>query len=109
MGARRRKYRCSSLVDRLRCRQSPVSRGSPQLIWSKLIRGDAPKGARASMSPNDLAQLLTAAFDRAAERLRAAGYEDPWLEDLWARDVVRLLRQRAPEVARRAYEEDARR
>ena len=63
------------------------------------------------MSPNDLAQLLTAAFDRAAERLRApAGYEEiPWPEDLWARDVVRLLRQRAPEVARRTYEEDARR
>jgi hypothetical protein len=56
----------------------------------------------ASMSPNDLAQLLTAAFERAAERLRAAGHEDPWPEDLWARDVVRLLRERAPEVARRA-------
>ena len=61
------------------------------------------------MSPDDLAQLLTAAFERAAERLRAAGYEDPWPEDLWALDVVRLLRDRAPEVARRTYEEDERR
>jgi hypothetical protein len=54
------------------------------------------------MGSEELIELLKAAFERAAERLRAQGHENPWPEDLWARDVVRLLRERAPEVARRA-------
>ena len=54
------------------------------------------------MSSDELIQLLSGAFERSAERLRAEGYENPWPQDLWARDIVRLLRERAPEVARRA-------
>jgi hypothetical protein len=60
------------------------------------------------MPREDLITLFAAAFYRAAERLRAEGHEDPWPEDLWARDIVRLLREQPPEVARRAYKEDGR-
>jgi hypothetical protein len=42
---------------------------------------------------SDLVQLLAGALERAAERLRAKGDEDPWPDDLRARDIVRLLRE----------------
>jgi hypothetical protein len=60
------------------------------------------------MGSQEFIKLLSAAFERAADRLSGQGHDDPWPEDLWARDVVRLLRERAPEVARRAYNEDGR-
>jgi hypothetical protein len=47
------------------------------------------------MPREDLITPFAAAFYRAAERLRAEGHEDPWPDDLWPRDVVRLLRERS--------------
>ena len=53
----------------------------------------------------ELIALVEAAFQATADRLRAQGHEDPWPEDLRARDLVRLLRERSREVIARAYQE----
>jgi len=60
------------------------------------------------MRRKELIDLLTATMERSAERLRAKGHDDPWPEDLRARDIVRLLRERSREIAQRIYEEDDR-
>ena len=58
------------------------------------------------MDRENLIRLLTQAFERAAERLRAKGYDDPWPDDLRAREVVRLLHERSREVIARMSAED---
>jgi len=50
------------------------------------------------MTRDDLVQLLTQAFERATERLRAKGNADPWPDDLQARGAVRLLRKSSRDV-----------
>ena len=57
------------------------------------------------MSREYLVALLVHALERSTERLRAVGYENPWPEDLRARDIVRLLRERAHDTALQLYEE----
>jgi hypothetical protein len=44
-------------------------------------------------------KLLMAAYERAATRLNP---EEPWPDDLRARDIVRLLREQSREVAEKA-------
>ncbi|MGH8581279.1 MAG: hypothetical protein ACREWG_00505 [Gammaproteobacteria bacterium] len=56
------------------------------------------------MQREQLIELLTAAFERAAQRLHAEGSQDPWPEDLWARDIVRLLRERSRHLIANAYQ-----
>jgi len=51
----------------------------------------------------ELINLLEMAFERSADRLRAEGHQEPWPEDLTARDVVRLLR----EASRRIIQESS--
>jgi hypothetical protein len=53
------------------------------------------------MTRETLVDLLTQAFERAAERLRAMGHDDPWPDDLQAREVVRLLREGSRNVTAR--------
>ena len=47
------------------------------------------------MRREELIDLLTAAFERAADRPRAEGHDDPWPDDLWPQEIVRLLRERS--------------
>jgi hypothetical protein len=42
----------------------------------------------------NLIKLLSAAFEQAAERLRALAYDVPWPEELRAQDIVCLLKER---------------
>ena len=58
------------------------------------------------MTCENLIRLLTQAFERAADRLRAKDHGDPWPDDLWARDVVRLLGEASREVIARISAED---
>ena len=53
------------------------------------------KGANVLTRTERLVALLQDAFEEAAARLRAEGHENPWPEDLWPRDVVRLMRERS--------------
>lgn len=57
------------------------------------------------MHREELTELLTKAFKKAALRLKADGHEYPWPEDLRARDIVRLLRERTRDVIANAYQE----
>jgi len=57
------------------------------------------------MTREDRIRLLTQAFEQAAERLQAEGYADPWPDDLSAREVVRLLRERSRDVVAHLNEE----
>ena len=57
------------------------------------------------MPREDLITLLLLPF---IERRNGCAPKVTRILDLWARDIVRLLRERAPEVARRAYKEDGR-
>ena len=45
------------------------------------------------MPREKLILLLTQAFERAADRLRTEGHDDPWPDDLWPQELVRLLRE----------------
>ena len=45
------------------------------------------------MPREELILLLTQAFERAADRLRTEGHDDPWPDDLWPQELVRLLRE----------------
>ena len=47
------------------------------------------------MRREELIDLSTAAFERAADRPRAEGHDDPWPDDLWPQEIVRLLRERS--------------
>jgi hypothetical protein len=47
------------------------------------------------MPREKLILLLTQAFERAADRLRTGGHDDPWPDDLWPQEVVRLLGERS--------------
>jgi hypothetical protein len=50
------------------------------------------------MRREDLIQLFEHAFEHAAGRLRTQGHDDPWPDDLWTQEIVRLLRERSREV-----------
>jgi hypothetical protein len=50
------------------------------------------------MRREDLIKLFEQAFERASDRLRAAGHDDRWPNDLWPQEVVRLLRERSRSV-----------
>ena len=43
------------------------------------------------MPREELIDVLTQAFERAADRLRTEGHDDPWPDDLWPQELVRLL------------------
>jgi hypothetical protein len=62
-----------------------------------------PAGGVGAVRREDLVQLVADALERAAERLRAKGHEAPWPEDLRAREVVRLLRERSRQFAAKPY------
>jgi hypothetical protein len=57
------------------------------------------------MRRESLIQLLKQAFERAAERLRTEGHHDPWPDDLWPQEIIRLLRERSREVTAALEEE----
>ena len=57
------------------------------------------------MGHDELVDLLAKALDQSAERLRAEGHQNPWPDDLQARDIVRLLREHSREMARKILEE----
>ena len=50
------------------------------------------------MRREELIELMANALEQSAERLRGQGHQDPWPEDLRARDIVRLLRERSMKV-----------
>lgn len=69
-------------------------------------QNSARDGGENLLDRKKLIDLLTAAaLERAAERLRAEAIGDRWPEDLQARDIVRLLRGRSPEIVAIACEE----
>ncbi len=47
------------------------------------------------MRREELTHLLAEAFERADDRLRTEGHDDPWPEDLRPQDVARLLHERS--------------
>jgi len=50
------------------------------------------------MRRKDPIQLFEHAFERAADRLRTDGHDDPWPNDLWPQEIVRLLCERSRRV-----------
>lgn len=50
------------------------------------------------MRREELIDLSTAAFERAADRPRAEGHDDPWPDDLWPQEIVRLRREQSRAV-----------
>jgi len=57
------------------------------------------------MRRESLIQLFEHAFEHAADRLRTEGHDDPWPEDLWPQEIIRLLRERSREVTAALEEE----
>jgi hypothetical protein len=57
------------------------------------------------MRREGLVQLFEHAFERAAERLRTEGHDDPWPDELWPHEMVRLLRERSRAVIAALKEE----
>jgi hypothetical protein len=50
------------------------------------------------MQRENLIHLFEHAFERAAGRLRTQGHDDPWPDDLWPQEIIRLLRERSRTV-----------
>jgi hypothetical protein len=55
-------------------------------------------GRSQGMRREELVELIANALERSTERLRTEGHKDPWPEDVRARDIVRLLRERSMQV-----------
>ena len=60
------------------------------------------------MRGEDLISLLETAFERAADRLRVEGHQEPWPEDLTPRDVVQLLREASHRILQESSEDHVR-
>lgn len=58
------------------------------------------------MRREDLVALIAHALERSAARPPVEDAGSPWSEDLRPRDIVRLLQERAREVAMRVYSEE---